>query len=82
MTCHGLISLHIEGFQPECGISTILYHCRNTPFWLETLDMWLYIKYLDSLNPLVFMFFAEQREGEGGEREREDGRSGWSKCKS
>ena len=26
----------VEGFWPECCISTI-YHCRDTPFWLETL---------------------------------------------
>ena len=31
--------LHIEGFQPEWYISTI-YHCRHTPFWSETLNIW------------------------------------------
>ena len=29
---------HIKAFQPQWYISTI-YHCRDTPFWLETLDM-------------------------------------------
>ena len=28
----------IEGFRPEWYISTI-YHCRDIPFWLETLEM-------------------------------------------
>ena len=34
----GLLQNYIEGFQPESYISTI-YHCRNTSFWLETLDI-------------------------------------------
>ena len=29
---------HIEGFQPERYIST-LFHCRDIPFWSETLDI-------------------------------------------
>ena len=34
--------MHIEGFRPEWGISTI-YHAWDTPFWLGTLSMhhWL-----------------------------------------
>ena len=28
----------IEGFRPEWYLSTI-YHCRDMPFWLETLDI-------------------------------------------
>ena len=30
---------YIKGFQPEWCISTI-YHTWDTPFWLETLNMW------------------------------------------
>ena len=29
---------HIDGFRPEWYILTI-YHCRDIPFWSETLDM-------------------------------------------
>ena len=29
---------YIEGFRPEWYISTI-YHCRDAPFWSETLDI-------------------------------------------
>ena len=32
------LGLHIEGFQPEKYIWTT-YHCRDIPFWLETLNM-------------------------------------------
>ena len=31
--------LHIEGFGPEWCILTI-YHCKEIPFWLETLELW------------------------------------------
>ena len=31
--------VHIKGFRPEWYISTI-YHCRDTSFWLETLNMY------------------------------------------
>ena len=31
--------LHIEGFQPEWNISTMI-HSWDIPFWSETLDMW------------------------------------------
>ena len=34
--------VYIEGFQPDWYIST-QYHCRDTPFWLETLDTHVYI---------------------------------------
>ena len=35
------VMVDIEGFRPEWYILTI-YHCRDKPFWLETLELWLY----------------------------------------
>ena len=40
---HGL--LYIEGFRPEWHISTI-YHCRDTPFWSETLEIQMHSMYI------------------------------------
>ena len=36
---HHSSATHFEGFRPEWCISTI-YHCRDIPFWLETLDLY------------------------------------------
>ena len=45
--------LHIEGFRPEWCISTI-YHALDTPFWLETLDMWPFNHFSSTIEVVTF----------------------------
>ena len=52
-----LLLLHFEDFQPEWYTSTI-YHCRDIPFWLESLDLLPWQK-------------SCREEGKGRETERE-----------
>ena len=57
-----LLLLHFEGFQPEWYTSTI-YHWRDIPFWLESLDLLPWLK-------------SCREEGKGRETEREREREG------
>ena len=49
------VELYFEGFQPEWCISTI-YHCRDTPFWSVTLD--LYIVMLNYISHIRLQWFT------------------------
>ena len=51
--------LHFKGFRPEWCISTI-YHCRDTPFWWETLNLFLYLWRVHLLPVSSFSFLCLQ----------------------
>ena len=48
-----VVVLYFEGFQLEWCISTI-YHCRDTPFWSETLEFYCNFSVSNSTRVVIF----------------------------